>query len=51
VWLVVQEYNINFDQPLNPTQVAANRAERIARDKKAQQQQQQSVSSHFTLHK
>lgn len=32
---VLQENNINYDQPLNPMQVAAVRAERIARDKKA----------------
>ena len=32
---VLQENNINYDQPLNPQQVAAIRAERIARDKKA----------------
>ncbi|XP_070205034.1 helicase domino-like isoform X4 [Littorina saxatilis] len=31
---VLQENNINYDQPLNPQQVAAIRAERIARDKK-----------------
>ncbi|XP_041347993.1 helicase SRCAP-like isoform X2 [Gigantopelta aegis] len=34
---VLQESNITYDQPLNPLQVAANRAERIAREKKQSQ--------------
>ncbi|KAL8561066.1 hypothetical protein ACOMHN_031010 [Nucella lapillus] len=32
---VLQDNNINYDQPLNPLQVAAIRAERILREKKA----------------
>lgn len=31
---VLQDHNINYDQPLNAMQVAAIRAERIAREKK-----------------
>ena len=46
---VLHEYNINFDQPLNPIQVAANRAERIAKEKKqnleTQQRQQQAAAA------
>lgn len=44
---VLQENNISYDQPLNPMQVAAVRAERIARDKKANATQ--NVSCFFSF--
>lgn len=43
---VLQENGINYDLPLHPMQVAANRAERIAREKK-QSQQAAAVSEYF----
>lgn len=47
---VLQENNIQYDQPLNPMQVAEIRAQRIQREKKQSQQQQAAAAVSF-IHK
>ena len=43
---VLAEFNINYDNPLGPAQVAANKAERLQKDKlRAQQQAQLAAAS------
>jgi E1A-binding protein p400 len=44
---VLQENNIQYDQPLNPMQVAEIRAQRIQREKKQNQQQQAAAAVRY----